>query len=506
VASSSPATSASTATSLAGNENYKVAWSTIRELWDGLQSKLITNSLDQGGWQVSTYGAYRLGFRDLARSYTQLEARPSVSAFGLIKFALARSLTRLFAIGGDAGARLDAFYDDALSTVTGESFQPAFNATAIHVPWWKRSTLTPTRLDLDEYVESLHVSGPRAAHFLHFTHTHYPVEFDASCRWAAGEMDWFFAHQDWEGVVDQTQCALREMVGVIQRLEELGVYDNSLVILKSDHGEPIKYNDYDSIESFGMRGHEIFGLGRYAPFLAIKGFGQASQPLAFDSHPVLLDDLAKTLCVNADPANDCATYTGYDLLGGDWLGIEDDTITVFVVRDAMSSFVYDAHEALTMTRGRRILASLHHRLSDEILTDGVPCARRIDVASGQPLDNGRSDLRSWLTWHDGGSSFIRFRMSDTCSSVEVLVDGLGAEPVDNVQMFVNGNPVAIRDGASLAESTTDATIAIGVPAAVLVDIDDVEVEVRHVDPAAPNVMIKGVDLGSVAAAGSIHSP
>ena len=485
VASSSASTIASTATSLYGNQDYKERYGTEDELWDSAPQRLITNVLDGNGWQVSTYGQYSRSFRDPSRAFMSLAPRPPASVFELLNYGLARSLSRVLVIGGELGLSVDNLYSDAMAVLTGRKYDASSRFVAAHLPVWKRGKLTPTVQDYEEYVKRLDVSTDEpVAHLLHFTHTHYPVEFDQDCRWAGEDPDWYMTHQDRAGIIEQTHCALTQMAEYLDRLKELGVFDRSLIVLKSDHGEPSFYYDPDSMESFRIRGHPYWGYGRYAPFLAIKGIGPATESLAIDSHPVLLDDLARTLCVNAAVDVDCDDYGGYDLLGEDWSGIEDDVVTVFVPTDDRSSSSYDTHTPLTIRRGSSILASMHEQLSGQLLQTPVSCSAGIDVATGAPLDNGRSDLSSWMTWHDGPSSFIRFRVNEACPSINVTIGGPDPDSEGDLAVSVNGHLLADAQGASIVTARVGSNgRSIDVPASMVAGSELVTVEVIPVDEA-----------------------
>ena len=283
-------------------------------------------------------------------------------------------------------------------------------------------------------------------------------------------------------------------------LRAVGAYDQSLIILKSDHGEPVSYNDPDTIESFRIRDHPLWGYGRYAPLLAIKNSGVSREAPSFDDHPVLLDDLAKTICVSSGIDVDCARYNGVDVLGGQWTGIGQAEITMFIVASGErsgSDYRYDAHVPITFSRGSDILESLHGALSAELLRSSVSCGQRLRVDRGVPLDNGRSDMGTWLTWRDDGSSFLRFRLDEACRDARLLVgtDAAGAAARD-LKVMVNGN--AVDDAVPEATGKS-----VGDNSSALLDISnamaglsgDVVIQIQPVGPGhASAVPIVGLDL------------
>jgi hypothetical protein len=79
----------------------------------------------------------------------------------------------------------------------------------------------------------------------------------------------------------------------------------------------------------------------------------------------LLDDLARTLCVEADVDIDCSYYPGFDLLAAPRAEMANDEVTLFVVESAESDFRYDSHRSITVKRGKSILGNLNAALNDE---------------------------------------------------------------------------------------------------------------------------------------------
>lgn len=493
-ASTSPATSASIATSLYGNRNYKADYETADELWRFAPEMLITNQLDRADWLVSTYGEYGQLFQRQERAFDALVPRPPPSLLTLLNYSLARSLTRSFVIGGPIGDQLDSLSSHALAGLTGSTFDPAMRFSSHHIPGWKEP-LSATGLDFAGYVDKIRVlhSGP-VAHFMHFAHTHYPVELDRECRWAGQEKSWYEAHQDYNGEREQVQCALRQMADFVDKLRAIGAYDQSLIILKSDHGEPVSYNDPTTIESFKIRDHPLWGYGRYAPLLAVKDFMVTSAAPSMDEHPVLLDDLAKTLCVRSGIDAECDWYNGFDILGDQWTSIEEAEVSMFIVAaGGESDHRYDTHVPITITRGLEILESLHAALSAEMLQSSVSCAKGLRVESGVPLDNGKSDMQSWLTWHDEGSSFLRVRLDEPCGDARLLLrTEVAGGPARQVQVLVNGD---IVDQAPTSTAAGTDTAILDISRAIVGLSGDVVIEVRPIVPAGTNPdRILGVDL------------
>ena len=84
---------------------------------------------------------------------------------------------------------------------------------------------------LQEFAERLTLSldGP-VYKFIHVGIPHRPVTIEADCDFVEGLRP---TRENYKG---QTQCAVRRLIAVLDRLKALGVYDDSLIIVSSDHG------------------------------------------------------------------------------------------------------------------------------------------------------------------------------------------------------------------------------------------------------------------------------
>jgi hypothetical protein len=362
VASSSPATSASIAAELLGNQNFKDRHDTEDEVWNSSPERLFTNVLATHGYEVTTYGEYSRNSIDQSH-----EMRPSTlsgrTASNLLKLSLARSLSRAFVPRGRPANWIEAFLHAPTPSETASETDLISSISDSQSPEWSKD-LGMSMIDFYRYVDQLVVDdGPSTAHFLHFTHTHYPVEIDSECAFRGDDALWYELNQNREGVVAETRCALSQFGFFVDKLRELGIYDQSIVVLKSDHGKPVEYGGPGTIESLAIKEHGLWGYGRYAPFLAIKPRFSEIRGLDRDRTPVLLDDLAKTLCIESGITYDCNQYQGYNIVRESDLIAADAWVTLFVVDSSASDFRFDTHVPVRLTRGEGVLDSLHSELT-----------------------------------------------------------------------------------------------------------------------------------------------
>ena len=368
VASSSPATSASIAAELSGNQNFKEFAGTTDGLWDALRDRLLTNVLIDHGYSVTTYGTYG---KELGGAGNQIRGSvlPNFTASDVLEVAWSRTLTPLVA-GGPLGTVVEGLLHSqdkrgSDPNVLGERITNSLS------PSWDKN-LTYTVVDFEGMLDSLQVDQEEpAAFFFHFTHTHYPVEWAASCEFMGGDEMWYLSHQNRAGVLEESTCAIKQFSRFLEKVRDLGVLDNSLVVLKSDHGKPIAYAREGSLEASAINGHELWGMSRYAPFLAVRSEA-ATGELRFDSSPVILDDLARTICEEAQISFDCGRYSGYNVLQ---LGDEIDPltpITAFIAPSPDADYRFDSHIAVGFTRGEGVLMSLYETLVSKSMAQETP--------------------------------------------------------------------------------------------------------------------------------------
>ena len=130
------------------------------------------------------------------------------------------------------------------------------------------------------------------ARFVHLFSSHAPASVDAGCR---------PVREPWtrQSAVAQDRCAVTKVIGVLRRLQELGIYDRSAIAVLADHGTGLQ-----------ARQPAPWIWGELAsPLLLLKPFG-ARGALAHSARVVGLTDVAASLCAWS---GDCRTDSGSDL-------------------------------------------------------------------------------------------------------------------------------------------------------------------------------------------------
>jgi hypothetical protein len=153
---------------------------------------------------------------------------------------------------------------------------------------------------LREMVSSVAVSSPKpTVKFLHLFSTHPPYVINDACMYLGKEQP---INRD--VAESQAHCALRNLGSLLDRMKSEEVYDNTVLVVMSDHG---------SVYSIPSRrpsdGTIALLVGAANPTLAIKPL-QARGEIRNDIKDAHIGDLARSIC---DMTGDCTTSNGIAL-------------------------------------------------------------------------------------------------------------------------------------------------------------------------------------------------
>lgn len=137
--------------------------------------------------------------------------------------------------------------------------------------------------------------GAPTAKFLHLFNTHPPVELGEGCGLLAQP-----AQMSRTTLMTQNECALLRVIQVLKRLDDLGVYDNTVIAIVADHGVG-STTDYASAEDQSVsKWPEIVGSAN--PLMLIKPIGSTGA-LTVSGMRVHIGDLAAAVCSQVDACN-----------------------------------------------------------------------------------------------------------------------------------------------------------------------------------------------------------
>jgi hypothetical protein len=139
-----------------------------------------------------------------------------------------------------------------------------------------------------QYVENITVSkndSPRYK-FFHSLVTHSPARLDADCNI-------LFQRKPSLTGVEFIKCGLGHFADLLSKLKELGIYDQTMIILSSDHGSGLINNSAD-FDGFLAQGIDMVMLSQASATLAIKPFN-ARGTIETTQAPVSLRDIPATI-------------------------------------------------------------------------------------------------------------------------------------------------------------------------------------------------------------------
>ena len=138
-----------------------------------------------------------------------------------------------------------------------------------------------TKLDLDV---------KNVIRMYHFSFSHWPIRLNEKCE-EVKSLDLKLTEQERVAV----SCLSEKIKYFIRKLREEKIYNNSFIVIKSDHGKP---NGYYNEFPLKLRINEsrYWGLGRYKTFLMIKNIDKSNNEIEIITKHIFLHDLAKTYC------------------------------------------------------------------------------------------------------------------------------------------------------------------------------------------------------------------
>lgn len=133
--------------------------------------------------------------------------------------------------------------------------------------------------------------------FHHYIFSHQPSTFDQECNYRMSSS----VEQNMDAARAEAKCALKMMNRIVNRLKDIGGYDNSLVFFISDHGLEANMNGIPVDKGdFEYRGNTInykgySSVSRYNPILFYKDFS-SSGDIEVIHDDVSLVDIFPTIC------------------------------------------------------------------------------------------------------------------------------------------------------------------------------------------------------------------
>lgn len=257
--------------------------------------------------------------------------------------------------------------------------------------------------------------------FHHYIFTHQPIRFDAKCHYHAD------MPQNTDTAKNEMLCVIHELDLFLKTLKQLNVYDNSTIILTSDHGYEVNLQQSDSIAAF-MSPNPAWSVSRYWPILILKPEHSRGN-LQFNDKPVELVDIAPTAYEAAQPISQDKSnhFDGISLLH-DTAKIPEKRsrkIMLFAEYGSLANF-YEKRENsayyTTVTFEGNAREGIYNAMKRQsaLHIKPVTCHQTLLFKDESLSDyfflNGLSGTENWGRWSNGPQVDATFRLDESqCS-------------------------------------------------------------------------------------------
>jgi hypothetical protein len=332
--SQSPATSASLMGEIYGVLDYKSKGKKISDVLkafanEGLNEKLLHKRVED---------SYDYGYGGFGKPMKINSLPPDlrkIETFDFFRYPIVRVGTRFALLALHWGKSTQ--YLQLFQTSNLDFYNKIRNSYGER---WDRKNQGRLR-DFETFIDNIRISDKTfSVRYMHFLFTHYPVNFDENCNYRSDDYNWHFTNQNKSGIQKELNCVLNLFSRFLEKLKKIGLYDNSLIVLKSDHGKPLTYFS-NPPDNLSINETEKWGYNRYRPTLMIKDFAANKSNVTYKSELVLINDLANTLCRKSGLNMQCNQTPGVDLLS-DSLKSEEPYYLYVVKNRKHDDFRFDA--------------------------------------------------------------------------------------------------------------------------------------------------------------------
>ncbi len=140
---------------------------------------------------------------------------------------------------------------------------------------------------------------PKTFKYYRSTLTHAPTILDENCRYQDAFTNTL------ENKTAEGRCAIKLVIDIVNNLKNAGVFDNTMIIILSDHGFNFVPENFKIYKRLGR------DYARASSTLLIKPLGRRGS-FTIDDYPAQLSDIPKTIAQAVNIESD--DYSGVDLL------------------------------------------------------------------------------------------------------------------------------------------------------------------------------------------------
>ena len=139
---------------------------------------------------------------------------------------------------------------------------------------------------LREWIDNMVIAGPQPRYkWYHYIGTHIPPRWDANCVYN-GKLE-----RTRKQYYDQSLCVLTGIARFADKLRELGIFDETAIIISGDHGVNIEPDDNEGLKANASLYAGVIGAAR--PTLMVKPLKDQG-PFKVSDLPTSLIDIAPT--------------------------------------------------------------------------------------------------------------------------------------------------------------------------------------------------------------------
>jgi len=178
----------------------------------------------------------------------------------------------------------------------------------LHTPY----NIQSSEFDLIFKDTNLDSSLNRTIRMYHFSFSHWPVKIDKNCNEVKKLNLDIILHED-----VAVKCLTKKIELFLSELKKNNIYDNSLIVIKSDHGKPNGHYDEYPL-NLTINKSIYWGVGRYKTFVMLKDMNERKNIIEISNKHIFLADLAITYCNFFYQAKKCSNkYNGNNLLSNE---------------------------------------------------------------------------------------------------------------------------------------------------------------------------------------------
>ena len=233
--------------------------------------------------------------------------------------------------------------------------------------------------------------------FIHLVTPHAPLVSRADCSFTGAELEYSM-----NTFSAQSSCTLGSVLGFIQKLKDLDLYDRSLIIIHGDHGGGVAFSMRDAEGNPTTSAEALHRVwGNPLPLVLVKPPGAGGR-LAISDNPVSLLDIPATV---ADLLETGSPFPGVSMYDLDRPATPERTYyrSTMHRNDAAAKDRFDTFSSYTVT------GSIYDTgaWSDEILFQGPVAGVDGAYAWGTPLSFGSTG--TFKSFQNGGWTITRSR-------------------------------------------------------------------------------------------------